>query len=48
MVQKFTISHVSLIMIILFQGWELVNNAARLSLLSCAARTVAFDVIRLS
>ena len=32
MVQKFTISHVFLIMIKLFRGWELVNNAARLSL----------------
>ena len=29
MLQRFTISHVSLIMIKLFRGWELVKNAAR-------------------
>ena len=29
MLQRFTISLVSLIMIKLFRGWELVNNAAR-------------------
>ena len=29
MLQRFTISHVSLIMIKLFRGWELVNNAPR-------------------
>ena len=32
MVRRFTISHVSLIMIKLFIGWELVNSAARSSL----------------
>ena len=32
MLQRFTIWHVSLIVIKLFRGWELVNNAARLSL----------------
>ena len=32
MLQRFTISHVSLVMIKLFKGWELVNNAARSSL----------------
>ena len=32
MLQRFTISHVSLIMIELFRDWELVNNTARSSL----------------
>ena len=32
MLQRFISSHVSLIMIKLFRGWELVNNAARSSL----------------
>ena len=32
MLQRCTISHVSSIMTKLFRGWELVDNAARLSL----------------
>ena len=32
MLQKFTISRVTLIMIKLFRGWELVDSAARSSL----------------
>ena len=32
MLQRFTILHLSLIMIKLFRGWEVVNNAARSSL----------------
>ena len=48
MVQRFTISRVSLIMIKLFRGWELVNNATRLSLNDAQHALLLFVVIRVS
>ena len=48
MLQKFTISLVSLIMIKLFWGWELINNAARSSLHDTQHALLLLFVIRVS